>query len=966
MRGMFSNASAFNGQIGSWDVGNVTRMDGMFADASAFNRDIGNWNVSNVTLMNTMFYDATAFNQDIGNWDVGQVTHMGGMFDRATAFNQDIGDWDVSNVTDMSSMFQLAQTFNQDIGNWNVSNVTTMKFMLSVANNFNQDIGNWDVSNVTDMKGLFQSTPFDQDISNWNVSNVTNMTGMFNGATLSTQNYDALLNGWLQLTLQSGISFHGGNSTYCNETARQTLIDNFGWAITDGGLAENCTDPSEAFVTTWTVGDPAFGDGDLTLTIPTFPDTAFPYNYTIDWGDGNIDTGITSSADHTYAVAGDYQVRITGTFSRIFVNNNGDRLKLRSVDQWGRQPWLSMDRAFYGAENLSIIATDIPDLSNMTDMSSMFWNAGITSVPNINDWDVSSIRYMNSLFFNAKHFNDNIGDWDVSAVTGMNVMFAIAESFNQSIGNWDVSNVTSMEFMFTGAVTFNQNLGTWDVSNVTNMASMFNGVTLSTENYDALLNGWSGLTLQSGVTFSGGNSTYCNEAARQTLIDTFGWNITDGGLAENCTDPTEAFVTTWTVGDPAFGDGDLTLTIPTIGDGYDYTVDWGDGSIDSNVTGNGNHTYTTSGDYQVRITGSFPQIYINNEGDKLKLRSVDQWGTQPWISMEKAMYGTENLSINATDIPDLSNVNSMNSMFHNSEITIVPNMNNWDTSSVTHMINLFSGAELFNQDISNWNVENVRDMTNMFAEASTFNQDIGNWIVSSVTRMDSMFQSATSFNQDIGSWDVSSVTLMTAMFTSASSFNQNIGDWDVSAVTNMVYMFENASVFNQDIGDWNVSAVTNMHNMFYNVTLSAENYDALLNGWSRLTLQSGISFHGGNSTYCKGSIGREILEDAYGWVITDAGRAEDCDDRDVFTTTWHVGDPSFYSGNLTITVPVFNGLSYNYTVDWGDGTTETTHIGNATHTYAVAGSYEVRIIGEFPSIYFNNTTDRLEILFFHQ
>jgi len=234
-RFMFSGADTFNQDISIWDVSNVIDMSGMLS-AKLFNQDISSWNVSKVTNMDFMFNES--FNQDISSWDVSHVTSMWYMFSFAKKFNQDIGSWDVSNVTNMDNMFAYATSFNQDIGSWNVSSVTSMYEMFNNTKSFNQDIGSWDVSHVTNMHSMFNNLKsFDQDIGSWNVEKVTDMEFMFLSTTLSTKNYSNLLKGWSGQSLQKNINFGGGTNKYSANVAsdRQSIIDNFGWTISDGG-----------------------------------------------------------------------------------------------------------------------------------------------------------------------------------------------------------------------------------------------------------------------------------------------------------------------------------------------------------------------------------------------------------------------------------------------------------------------------------------------------------------------------------------------------------------------------------------------------------------------------------------------------------------------------------------------------------------------------------------------------------
>ena len=231
------------------------------------------------------------------------------------------------------------------------------------------------------------------------------------------------------------------------------------------------------------------------------------------------------------------------------------------------------------------------------------------------------------------------------------------------------------------------------------------------------------------------------------------------------------------------------FTIPTTGVGYNYDVDWGDGTTSIGVTGSTTHTFPSAGNYTVKISGAFPRIFFNNGGDKLKLLEVQNWGNIAWSSFNAAFWGCSNMDVTATDVPDLSSVADMFRMFQNAS-SLVGNASfeNWDVSSVTNMGTMFSGTT-FNQDISSWNVSNVTTMQNMFFGATSFNQNIGSWDVSSVTNMTSMFNGASSFNQDIGSWNVSSVSVTSFMFfnsgMSTANYTDTIVGWANFTTTNL-------------------------------------------------------------------------------------------------------------------------------------------------------------------------------------
>lgn len=299
----------------------------------------------------------------------------------------------------------------------------------------------------------------------------------------------------------------------------------------------------------------------------------------------------------------------------------------------------------------------------------------------------------------------------------------------------------------------------------------------------------------------------------------------------------DQFVTTWKTDNTSTGSSNSTSIKIPLGNGYTYNfqVDWTcDGTYDTTFSGagstiNATHDYGTAGTYQVCIGGTFPQIWMGGTGtDKLKLLSVDNWGSGAWLNVSGAFQGASNMDVKATDTPNLTSVTDLNSMF-NGASSLVGNssFNTWDVSNVTDMSNTFSNAKLFNQDLNSWDTRKVTTFVQMFASASAFNGNITSWEIPAATNITLMFSGATAFNQDISTkigggnkggtaWNISNINSLFAIFLSASSFNQNIGNWNTSNVTNLTFTFSGANAFNQNIGNWDTSKVTTMSQTFSN------------------------------------------------------------------------------------------------------------------------------------------------------
>lgn len=688
-----------------------------------------------------------------------------------------------------------------------------------------------------------------------------------------------------------------------NTTMRNSVADPFIQFISSAAMSSD----AGKFITRWKTDNPGVSASNE-IRIP-----GFGSNYLIEWEEeGNPSNNGSETGNGatiiTFPSAGIYIIKISegaGDFHRIGFGNSGDRLKLLSIDQWGDIVWSSMVSAFWGCANLDCNATDVPNLSVVTNMDRMFqgctnlngpdnigsWNTsnvtrmfavfygastfnqdisgwdvsnvwlmqslfnGATAFnQDISDWDVSKVTDMFQLFQNASSFNQDIGGWDVSSATDMTRMFASALAFNQPIGNWNVSNVTTMTGMFSGANSFNQNLSNWDVSTVSNMVEMFRVAA----SYNQSLGCWNlrnNVNMLSMLNFSG--------------MDCATYSATLIGWSENPNTPNNRFVGARTL---QYGTNAVAARNLLLAKGWAIQHD--SPSSEECLLLTEDHKFITrwktdnpgvSGTNQIRIPGYGNNYTIEWEEEGNPGNNGSETGNgETTITFPSAgIYiikisegvgdfhrirfnnGGDRLKLISIDQWGDIAWSSMEEAFWGCANMTYAAIDAPNLSHVTLMNHMFQNCASFNGNLNNWNVSNVTRMNNLFSGCTIFNGNISSWDVSNVWDMSSMFLNCNDFNTYIGDWDVSNVSNMFVMFGHAREFNQNIGNWNTSSLTAMLSMFLGASSFNQPIGSWDVSKVTNMSQVFY----GASSFNQNINDWDVSKVTTTINMFWGASSF---------------------------------------------------------------------------------------------------------------------
>ena len=256
----------------------------------------------------------------------------------------------------------------------------------------------------------------------------------------------------------------------------------------------------DGFTSTWITTTPG-----ETISLPYQSDGT--YSGTIYWGDGTTSVNSYANREHEFATPGNYTIMVDGGIIGFSFNNPGVNPvmapKLLNISKWNAINFGNSGEYFIGCTELTITATDTPNFTGTTNLTSMFEDCtSLTDIPNIAAWPTQNVTDMSRMFMSATSFNGDLAGLQVDSVTDMTDMFNDASAFNGTL-NWSVSSLvnarrmfyqaTSFEgyglegwstaaledasYMFAGCSSFNGEIGNWVTSSVTTMGYMLYAAT---------------------------------------------------------------------------------------------------------------------------------------------------------------------------------------------------------------------------------------------------------------------------------------------------------------------------------------------------------------------------------------------------------------------------------------------------------------------------------------------------------
>ena len=776
----------------SLSTANVTNMDSMFGNADSLTSlDLTGFDTSNVTDMNEMFFQMDNLEQvDLSSFNTSNVSTFYRMFryyDEANGHPSalttlDVSSFDFSNATSMTEMFNHIFGLTTLTLPSNINTSKNLSLRATFSNNHSLtalDVSGFDTENVTDMGYLFSNTRSltSIDVSGFNTGNVLDMRNMF----ITTWNLSSL-----DLSL-----FDTSNVTNMEYMfAKSRSLPELSLASFD---TSNVTNMQSMF---------EYDDGGLdptsltSLNLSSF-DFSNVSNLNAFLHEARQLSDLTMPASINTSNVTDFGLAFQQVTSLEFID----------LSQFDTSNALALDQMFLGSNSLVFDASHFIT-SNATTMGSMFKDVDAINNLDLSGYDTSNVLNVDSIFAESDNLSYvNLTGWNISNVTDSTDAFlntpALGTTPNKNVacdqggsegtGTIFGENCISVPTQPTVSIGV-PSTGSINSSQTVTFTLTYDVVPSSLDAGDIMVSGNAegcgvvivdASTLTPDVEVSGctGNGTITISLAAGTS-NTLGRVDAGAGPSASVTVSNTAvpFVSVWNVANP----GD-TLTIPTNGSvGFDYTIDWGDGTVENLTTGSPSHLYTNAGDYEITISGTFPNIFISAGSYRLNLLEVKSLGSVGWQDFRNAFDHAENLhAFSAGSGVDTSSVTSMYGMFARTSGLTSLNFQGFDTSNVETMQRMFefSSQNVSPQsvlDLSEFNTANVTNMRSMFLSSNILEINVNSFDTSNVINFDNMFEATLLTALDLSHFNTSKASNMNRLFRDSALTSLAVVGWDLT------------------------------------------------------------------------------------------------------------------------------------------------------------------------------------------
>jgi surface protein len=595
-----------------------------------------------------------------------------------------------------------------DLSLWDTSRVTSMRSMFRGCTG-PHGADAWNVSNVRDMSHMFEQCRDKKckegswgGLQEWDTSKVTNMASMFRDA----QHFDANISRWnVKNVKDMSHMFDEANSfaSYLPWCFHKHVIRSYHF-LNDAG---DDADSWEGFEVNAFDPDTTYKYGTKQLELKDVWHIDAPLNT----DHGNSD--------------------VNGVIPCRELNN--DHLR-----------WVIWHYFRSAPEREKIVASYGPieewDVSRVTDMQSLFSDIPAYSdnceehIKKENSWDgnIDDNRCTENFSetYGKHRFNEDISKWDVSSVTDMSHMFDGNIAFNRDLSAWNPKKLTKTRNMFHKAERYNngENPLIWEETpKLTNTESMFE----SADRFNQLI--WidvSKVTNMKKMFFKAKRFNQKLNWCFHNDVDTEQMLMQSRALFGMC--PERPSKTNFLLLTP----GEKKVRVQH------------------------------ENDSQIDLYPELKETFNTARRRRLKERRLTKIDTKEKLMQSLATLA-EGDSVNKWDISGVTDMSGLfcttaycqkKYAFVSPPITnIPPGISEWDVSHVTNMASMFEGVDYIegaytSQDyadktasipsLTNWITTNVVDTSRMFHKSPLFNQDISNWDFTSLKNMEMMFAGA--------------------------------------------------------------------------------------------------------------------------------------------------------------------------------------------------------------------------------